>query len=86
MAAGPHDATSKLLGQLRLQIAKKENLLDPDAFEFLWVVDFPLFEWNEDEQRWSSMHHPFTAPLDEDVGTCSRAIRARPRARPTTSC
>jgi aspartyl-tRNA synthetase len=67
MAAGPADATSKLLGILRLTIAKKENLLNPDAFEFLWVTDFPLLEYNAEDGRWYSMHHPFTAPRDEDV-------------------
>jgi aspartyl-tRNA synthetase len=67
MAAGPADATSKLLGQLRLAIAKKENLLSPEAFEFLWVTDFPLLEYHAEDGRWYSMHHPFTAPRDEDV-------------------
>jgi aspartyl-tRNA synthetase len=68
MAAGPADATSKLLGALRLAIAKKENLLNPEAFEFLWVTDFPLLDYNTEDGRWYSMHHPFTAPRDEDVG------------------
>jgi aspartyl-tRNA synthetase len=68
MAAGPADHTSKLLGQLRLAIAKKENLLDPSAFAFLWVTDFPLLEYNEEDGRWYAMHHPFTAPHDEDLG------------------
>jgi aspartyl-tRNA synthetase len=67
MAAGKADATSKLLGQLRLAIAKKENLLNPEVFEFLWVTDFPLLEYHEEDGRWYSMHHPFTAPRDEDV-------------------
>jgi aspartyl-tRNA synthetase len=66
MAAGPRDATSKMLGQLRLHVAKKENLLDPSRFEFLWVVDFPMFEFLEQEQRFEFMHHPFTAPLESD--------------------
>ncbi|MEP6918734.1 MAG: aspartate--tRNA ligase, partial [Acidobacteriota bacterium] len=66
MAAGPHEATSKLLGHLRLQIARKENLLDPEKFAFLWVVDFPMFEWIEEEKRYEFMHHPFTAPLESD--------------------
>jgi aspartyl-tRNA synthetase len=66
MAAGAHEATSKLLGQLRLQIARKENLLNPDTFAFLWVVDFPMFEWLEEEKRYEFMHHPFTAPLESD--------------------
>jgi aspartyl-tRNA synthetase len=66
MAAGPHDATSRMLGQLRLQLAKKENLLDPNSFAFLWVVDFPMFEWIAEENRYEFMHHPFTAPLESD--------------------
>jgi aspartyl-tRNA synthetase len=68
LAAGPADATSKVLGQLRLQIAKKEGLLDANAFEFLWVVDFPMFEWIEEETRYEFMHHPFTSPLESDAG------------------
>jgi aspartyl-tRNA synthetase len=67
MAAGPAEQTSKLLGQLRLAIAKKENLFDPDKYELLWVTDFPLLEYHEDDRRWYSMHHPFTSPLDEDI-------------------
>jgi aspartyl-tRNA synthetase len=66
MAAGPHEATSKLLGQLRLNVARKENLLNPDAFAFLWVVDFPMFDWIAEERRYEFMHHPFTAPLESD--------------------
>jgi aspartyl-tRNA synthetase len=56
-----------MLGQLRLNIAKRENRLDPNRFECLWVVDFPMFEWLEDQQRWEFMHHPFTAPLESDA-------------------
>jgi len=66
-AAGQPDATSKMLGQLRLHLAKKEGLLKPDQYALLWVVDFPLLEWDQDERRYVSMHHPFTSPLDEDV-------------------
>ncbi len=66
MAAGGHEATSRMLGQLRLNVAKKENLLDPNKFAFLWVVDFPMFEWIEEEKRYEFMHHPFTAPLESD--------------------
>ncbi|HEY7286247.1 MAG TPA: aspartate--tRNA ligase [Vicinamibacterales bacterium] len=80
MAAGPADGTSRLLGQLRLAIAKKENLLNPEAFEFLWVTDFPLLEFHEEDGRWYSMHHPFTSPLDEDVDRIERepgAVRAK---------
>ena len=67
MAAGPGDGISKLLGQLRLAIAKKENLLNSEDFKFVWVTDFPLLEYHEDDGRWYSMHHPFTSPLDEDA-------------------
>ncbi len=80
MAAGPGEATSKLLGQLRLAIAQKENLLNPEQFEFLWVTDFPLLEWSADDQRWYSMHHPFTSPLDEDMDKLESdpgAVRAK---------
>ncbi|MBA2305287.1 MAG: aspartate--tRNA ligase [Acidobacteria bacterium] len=67
LAAGKHEPTSKVLGALRLTVAKTENLLDPDRFEFLWVVDFPMFEWLEEEGRYEFMHHPFTAPLESDA-------------------
>ncbi len=66
MAAGPADHTSKLLGALRLQLAQKENLLNPEQYEFLWVTDFPLLEYSSEDGRWYSMHHPFTSPHDED--------------------
>jgi aspartyl-tRNA synthetase len=80
MAAGPVDTTSKLLGQLRLAVAAKENLLNPEAFEFLWVTDFPLLEYHEEDGRWYSMHHPFTSPKDEDVDKLEAepgAVRAK---------
>ena len=67
LAAGEAEAVSKVLGQLRLSLAKKLGLLSPTDFRFLWVVDFPLLEWHEEEQRYFAMHHPFTSPLDEDV-------------------
>ena len=67
MAGGEADHASKLLGNLRLAIAKKESLAKPDAYEFLWVTEFPLLEYHEEDGRWYSMHHPFTSPLDEDV-------------------
>jgi aspartyl-tRNA synthetase len=81
MAAGRREPTSKLLGQLRLQLARRENLLDPAAFAFLWVVDFPMFEWIEEEQRYEFMHHPFTSPLESDAALLeSDPGRARARA------
>lgn len=67
LAAGPSAEVSDLLGRLRLVIAQRENLIDHSRFEFLWVEDFPLFEWSETEGRYVSMHHPFTAPRVADV-------------------
>jgi aspartyl-tRNA synthetase len=67
VVAGQADTVSQTLGQLRLMIAKKDGLLDPGKFEFLWVVDFPLLEWDAEEKRWSAMHHPFTSPHDADL-------------------
>jgi aspartyl-tRNA synthetase len=80
MAAGRHQPTSVLLGQLRLQVARKLSLLDPEKFAFLWVVDFPMFEWLEDEQRYEFMHHPFTSPLETDAAMLEKEpgkVRAR---------
>jgi aspartyl-tRNA synthetase len=67
VSAGAPDATSKMLGQLRLQLARKDDLLKADDFAFTWVVDFPLLEWDADDKRFVAMHHPFTSPLDEDI-------------------
>ncbi len=58
--------TLDTLGALRIKIAKKENLIRQE-WRPLWVVDFPLFDWNEDKNRWDSLHHPFTAPNPEDI-------------------
>jgi len=68
VVAGEPDSASKALGGLRLMLAKKDGLLDGDAFVFTWVVDFPLLEWDAEDKRYVSMHHPFTSPLDDDVG------------------
>ena len=67
MAAGPGEVTSRALGALRLSVARKEGLGRPDQFAMVWVVDFPLVEWNQEEGRWDSVQHPFTAPVDEDI-------------------
>jgi aspartyl-tRNA synthetase len=81
MAAGAKEPTSRVLGQLRLNVARKENLLDPQKFAFLWVVDFPMFEWIEEEQRYEFMHHPFTSPLESDAALLETDPgRARARA------
>ncbi|MDR2616857.1 MAG: aspartate--tRNA ligase [Endomicrobium sp.] len=55
------------LGALRLKLGKELGLIDKNKFNFLWVVDFPLMEWNKEEQRWQALHHPFTAPKNPDV-------------------
>ncbi len=67
----PEEAVLTACGQLRLYAGQKYNdrhrLLDPDDFRFLWVVDFPMFEWDEEENRWTAAHHPFTSVHDEDL-------------------
>ena len=67
----PEETVYKACGQLQLQIAQKFNdrhkLLDPKNFQFLWVVDFPMFEWDEEENRWNAAHHPFTSVHDDDL-------------------
>ena len=72
VAAGEPEATSKLLGQIRLALAKQKGLLNPDEYAFVWVVDFPLLEWDPEDKRYVSMHHPFTSPHDEDFGLLDR--------------
>lgn len=59
------------LGFLRLQIARKLDYIKEDTYDFVWVTDFPLLEYDTAEKRWSAMHHPFTAPADEDIGLLS---------------
>jgi aspartyl-tRNA synthetase len=65
--AGSEEAANKALAPLRCKLARDLGLYDEKSFEFLWVVDFPLFEWNEDEKRYDSLHHPFTSPAPEDL-------------------
>jgi len=67
IAADEWNTACKALGQLRLFCADKLNLRDPNSFAYLWVYDFPLFEWNAEENRHESVHHPFTVPMDEDL-------------------
>ena len=62
------------LGALRSFIAKKENMLDPNRFEFAWIVDWPVFEWSEEDNRWYASTHPFTAPKDE----CLQYMKTNP--------
>ena len=55
------------MGQLRLEMARRMNLIDPDKLAFAWVLDFPMFEYDEEVKRYVAMHHPFTSPRDEDI-------------------
>ena len=64
-AADAWAMTSRVLGTLRVQLGSELGLIDDDLFTFLWVTDFPMFEWDEDESRWTAVHHPFTRPTDE---------------------
>ncbi|MEM6424679.1 MAG: aspartate--tRNA ligase [Cyanobacteria bacterium P01_D01_bin.128] len=64
--AGPTDVVNATLDRVRQAIAKELNLIPADALNLLWVTDFPMFEWNDDEKRLEALHHPFTAPNPED--------------------
>ncbi len=55
------------LGKLRNHLANTLGLVDKDNYRFVWITDFPLLEWDDEEKRWSAVHHPFTAPMDEDL-------------------
>ena len=77
--AGKEEKTRTALGTLRLEIGKRMNLMHPDAFKPLWVVDFPLLEWDEETRRFYAKHHPFTSPKPEDIpllDTDAAAVRA----------
>ncbi|MBM4027632.1 MAG: aspartate--tRNA ligase [Planctomycetes bacterium] len=67
LVADQEAIANKALAPLRCRLGRDLKLYDPSRFEFVWVVDFPLFEWNEDEKRYDSVHHPFTAPVPEDL-------------------
>jgi aspartyl-tRNA synthetase len=64
-AAGERADTSKVLGPLRLHLGGELDLIDQESFAFLWVTDFPMFQWDEDEGRFAAVHHPFTRPTEE---------------------
>lgn len=64
--SGEEDKTRKQLNELRLEMGRRMGLMDPAVFNPLWVVDFPLLEWDEDSERFHAMHHPFTSPKKED--------------------
>ncbi len=64
IVADKERVTLPVLGALRLTVAKRMNII-PEGFDFLWITEFPFFEWNEETESWDAMHHPFTMPLDE---------------------
>jgi aspartyl-tRNA synthetase len=61
------EVVARVLGALRQHLGEQMNLIDPDAWRFVWVTDFPMFEWSEEDGRWTAVHHPFTRPTDESV-------------------
>ncbi|WP_282706916.1 aspartate--tRNA ligase [Natroniella acetigena] len=67
------DVVAAALGNLRLELAKKLELIDQDQFEFLWVTDFPLLEWDDEAERYVSLHHPFTMPKEEELSLLDTA-------------
>jgi len=66
--SGETDTVRKQMNELRLHVGDQEGLRDPDVFKPLWVLDFPLLEWDEETERYHAMHHPFTSPKTEDLG------------------
>ncbi len=67
IVADKWEKACEILGNLRVELARKYNAIDDDRYEFLWVVDFPLLDWDEEEKRYVAVHHPFTSPKDEDI-------------------
>jgi aspartyl-tRNA synthetase len=65
--ADKEDVVNSILSELRIHLAKKINLVPENKFSFVWIIDFPLFEWDEEENRLVSVHHPFTHPKEEDI-------------------
>lgn len=68
------------LGALRLKMGKELGLIDKNKFNFLWVVDFPMFDWDKDEKRWQALHHPFTSPKDGQELTSENAGNIKAKA------
>ncbi|MDQ3321662.1 MAG: aspartate--tRNA ligase [Acidobacteriota bacterium] len=74
IVAGKKSVVAASLGALRIEIAKRENLIPKNVYKPLWVTEFPMFEYNEDTENYDAMHHPFTSLMDEDVPLFKRAI------------
>jgi aspartyl-tRNA synthetase len=67
LVADSKPVVAAALDKLRREFAARLDLIDPNVLAFAWITDFPLVEWNEDEERWDAMHHPFTSPVDDDL-------------------
>lgn len=81
LAADKDYVVFNTLGGLRLMIAEKYGLIDKDVYDVLWINEFPMFEWSEEENRYMAVHHPFTAPMNEDLELCETdPSRARAKA------
>ncbi|MDD6182295.1 MAG: Asp-tRNA(Asn)/Glu-tRNA(Gln) amidotransferase GatCAB subunit C, partial [Lachnospiraceae bacterium] len=79
-AADKNKVVWDVLGALRLELARQMELLDKNQYNFLWVTEFPLLEWSEEENRFMAMHHPFTMPMEEDwdkIDSDPGAVRAK---------
>lgn len=74
LVAGDRATVHRALDRVRQYVAKELKLIDPEDHALLWVTDFPMFEWNEDEQRYEALHHPFTAP-DQRSGGAGADLR-----------
>ncbi len=81
MIGGPFDLACSSLGAVRLEVGRREKLVKEEEHRLLWVVDFPMFEFHEEDQRWYARHHPFTSPLEEDFDRLEsgelEAVRAK---------
>ncbi len=73
--ADDYETTHRVLGFLRRLIAEKMNIIPKDVWKFTWIVDFPLVEWDDEENRLVALHHPFTSPKDEDIDKLDEAIQ-----------
>lgn len=78
--ADKKDVVNDVLARLRSRLAEKYGLIEKNKFNFIWIVEFPWFKYNDEEKRWEAEHHPFTAPYDEDIGlieTNPKKVRAK---------
>src|SRR5699024_10925632 len=66
-AADKNKVVWDVLGNLRLELARQMELLDKNEYKFIWITEFPLLEWSEEQNRYTAMHHPFTMPMEEDL-------------------